>query len=82
MKHIATVSSVEEALREIDSYNELPEDFVLRIAHSAIGPVEIDGQVITGTQMAIIGDHVLRRNWCPKGFEEDGEHRLYFYGAW
>jgi hypothetical protein len=82
VKHIATVCTVEEALRAIDSHNGLPAEFVLRIAHSAIGPIEVGGRVITGTQMAVIGDRVLSRNWCPKGFEEDGDHRLYFYGDW
>mgnify|MGYP001603419821 CR=1 FL=1 len=82
MTYIATARSVEEAVKAIDSYQGPSADFVLRIALAAIGAVSIDGHVITGLQMSAITDRALSKNWCPKGFTDEGEFRLYFYGDW
>jgi hypothetical protein len=79
VSQIFTVSCVEDALQAIDAFTGEPGDFVLRIANSAIGPLLIDGQQVTGMQMAQITDRILKRGWWPTGFSEDGDFRLYSY---
>ena len=82
MKNIITATSLTEALSAIDAHNGAPEDFVLRMAIELIEPVHVNGQQITGAVMAVVTDRILGKNWCPKGFVDDGAFRTYSYGAW
>ena len=81
MTFTATADSVEQAISLIDGFNGRPEHFILRIPLSIIGPIRDDTQLITGMQMAVITDRILRKQWWPKGFRDEGGHRLYFYGV-
>ncbi len=65
------VETVYEALQIIDSYDELPKEFILPISNSLQDPV--------GANMAIIVDKILSRGLMPDGYEQKKGYRLYKY---
>jgi len=67
------ITSLEEAKREIESYDGRPEEFALAISDQLQDPI--------GFNMAIICDMVLTRGWEPDGFEQEQGFRIYRYKA-
>ncbi len=65
------IETVDEALKIIDSYDELPKDFALPVADSLQDPV--------GANMAIIVDRILSKGLMPDGYEQKEKYRLYKY---
>ena len=70
MKHCTTI---EEALAAVAQHSGPPEDFELPVAHSFLDKL--------GTNMAIVTDAILQRDWLPDGFEDRTDHRTYCYRA-
>ena len=68
------VTSVEEALKLVDSFAGSPADFQLCIADELIDPA--------GWNMARITDRILARHWAPDGFSPARGGRIYQYKAW
>jgi hypothetical protein len=68
------VTSVEEALKLVDSFAGSPADFQLCIPDEFIDPV--------GWNMARITDRILARHWTPDGFSQAQGYRIYKYKAW
>ena len=65
------ITTVEQAIERIASYEGRAEDFQLPIAESLLDPV--------GMNMALIGDHLLAKGFLPDGFEQREGYRLYRY---
>jgi hypothetical protein len=66
-----TITTVDEAKLNIESFAGAPEDFVLPISDEMQDPI--------GVNMAIITDCVLAKGWEPNGFEKREGYRVYRY---
>ena len=73
MEPLKPVTSVNEALKLVNSFVGKPEDFQLPIPETLLDAV--------GINMAVITDRVLRRGWQPDGFTQGPGYRLYRYKA-
>lgn len=65
------IDSVQEAVRQVVTFEGDPEDFQLTISQQLLDPV--------GVNMAIITDYVLKRGWEPNGFSQGDGFRTYRY---
>jgi hypothetical protein len=68
------IYSVQEAVRQVTTFEGDPEDFQLAISEQLLDPV--------GVSMAIITDYVLKRDWEPDGFSQGDGFRTYRYKRW
>jgi hypothetical protein len=65
------ISSIDEGVRLIESFEGRPEQFVLHIPETLLDSV--------GMNMAIITDAILARGWQPNGFEQRQGFRIFRY---
>jgi hypothetical protein len=65
------ISSVEEAIQRIDSFEGNAEEFELCVSGELLDPI--------GINMAIITDRILAKGWQPNGLEQHDGVRIYRY---
>ncbi len=65
------IETVDEALKIIDSYDELPKELTLPVSDSFQDPA--------GANMAIIVDRILSIGLMPDGYEQKEKYRIYKY---
>ncbi len=68
-----TVTSVQEAIHLIDTFDGAPTEFQLLI------PDALNDAV--GLNMAVITDRVFARDWQPDGFTQGDGYRVYRYAS-
>ena len=66
-----TVTSIQEAIHLVDTFEGEPTEFQLVIPDALNDPI--------GLNMAIITDRVLARDWQPDGFKQEDGYRVYRY---
>ena len=71
VKSLKPVTSVQEALELIDSFQGKPEDFQLAVPEALLDAI--------GINMSIITERILARGWQPDGFVQRPGVRLYRY---
>jgi len=65
------VTSIQEALNLVESFEGSPSEFRLPISDNLNDPI--------GVNMAIITDRILRRGWNVNGFLQKNGYRIYLY---
>jgi hypothetical protein len=70
-KEMEPISSKEEAIKLIESYQGDPEKFILPISNELNDPM--------GMNMAIIADAILKKGFEPNGFMQKSNYRIYKY---
>lgn len=68
------ISTIDEGVELIKSFDGNPEDFKLAIPESLLDPI--------GIFMTIITDSIFWREWEPDGFLQRDGYRVFSYKRW